>query len=88
MTTNRAAVLAIVKAMEDRNNNQPPQPGIFPDYSAPIVAVAEDGQREMRDAGAVRLTATCLRWTQPSPTPFDQAASVVHSARAAERLAL
>ena len=56
MTTNRAAVLAIVKAMEDRNNNQPPQPGIFPDYSAPIVAVAEDGHREMRDA----------RWGLPS----------------------
>ena len=56
MTTNRAAVLAIVKAMEDRNNNQPPQPGIFPDYPAPIVAVAEDGHREMRDA----------RWGLPS----------------------
>ena len=74
MTTNRSAVLAIVKAMEDRNNNQPPQPGIFPDYAAPIVAVAEDGRREMRDA----------RWGLPSSKKalFDAATKRANAQRA------
>ncbi|MBU1376143.1 MAG: SOS response-associated peptidase family protein [Alphaproteobacteria bacterium] len=52
----RAEVAAIARAMNDRNNNQPPMSGIFPDYAAPVVARAEDGSREMRD----------VRWGMPS----------------------
>ncbi len=55
MTKNRAAIVALVKAMEDRNNNQPPMPGIFPDYAAPVV-VQEEGARIVRD----------MRWGLPS----------------------
>jgi putative SOS response-associated peptidase YedK len=56
MTKGRAAVAALVRAMSDRNNNQPPQPGIYPDYEAPVVISTPDG-REMRN----------MRWGMPSP---------------------
>jgi putative SOS response-associated peptidase YedK len=51
----RAEVAAISKAI-DRNNNQPPMAGIFPDYAAPVVLHGADGEREIRD----------LRWGMPS----------------------
>jgi putative SOS response-associated peptidase YedK len=51
----RAEVAALLRAM-DRNNNQPPMPGVYPDYAAPVVVVGEDGQREMRD----------MRWGMPT----------------------
>ena len=51
----RAEVAAIARAM-DRNNNQPPMSGVYPDYSAPVVLHGADGQREIRD----------LRWGMPS----------------------
>lgn len=51
----RAEVAAITRAI-DRNNNQPPMSGIFPDYAAPVILNGADGQREMRD----------LRWGMPS----------------------
>ena len=51
----RAEVAAITRAI-DRNNNQPPMSGIFPDYAAPVVLNGEAGQREIRD----------LRWGMPS----------------------
>ena len=54
----RAEAATAAGAMRDRNNNQPPSPGIFPDYPAPVVLVGEDGQREMRD----------MRWGLPSPS--------------------
>lgn len=56
MTKSRTAVLEIARAMFDRNNNQPPMPGIYPDYEAPVVIVGEDGQRELRN----------MRWGMPS----------------------
>lgn len=56
MMKSRAAIAALVQAMSDRNNNQPPMPGIFPDYAAPVVINGEGGQREMRD----------MRWGLPS----------------------
>ena len=37
MMKSRAEVARIVRAMEDRNNNQPPLAGIYPDYSATVV---------------------------------------------------
>ena len=52
----RAEVAALARAMTDRNNNQPPMPGVFPDYAASIVIRDDTGTREMRDA----------RWGMPS----------------------
>lgn len=49
MMRGRAEVAAVARAMSDRNNNQPPMSGIFPDYTAPVVARTEEGSREMRD---------------------------------------
>lgn len=51
----RAEVAALARAM-DRNNNQPPMSGVFPDFAAPVVLHGEDGQRELRD----------LRWGMPT----------------------
>ncbi|HYG27395.1 MAG TPA: SOS response-associated peptidase family protein, partial [Caulobacteraceae bacterium] len=56
MMKTRAEAARIARAMTDRNNNQPPMPGIFPDYSAPVVVKTDDGAREMRD----------MRWGMPS----------------------
>lgn len=55
MTKHRAAIVALVNEMEDRNNNQPPQPAIFLDFAAPAV-VQEDGARIVRD----------MRWGLPT----------------------
>lgn len=57
MMRSRAEAATAAEAMRDRNNNQPPSPGIYPDYPAPVVLMGEDGQREMRD----------MRWGLPSP---------------------
>lgn len=57
-TTNRQAIIDFVKATRVAENvgNMPPQPGIFPDYAAPIVRNSE-GERELAMA----------RWGMPSP---------------------
>jgi putative SOS response-associated peptidase YedK len=52
----RAESAKLARVMKDRNNNQPPQPGVYPDYAAPIIIQDEVGVREMRDA----------RWGLPS----------------------
>lgn len=69
----RAEVAAITRAI-DRNNNQPPQPGIFPDYTAPVVLNGSDGQREIRD----------FRWGMPSSKKalFDAASKRADKLRA------
>ena len=46
----RAEAGLLGRAMHDRNNNQPPMPGVYPNYAAPIILKGADGQREMRDA--------------------------------------
>jgi putative SOS response-associated peptidase YedK len=56
MTSTRTAAAALAGAFTDRNNNQPPLPGVFPDYIAPVVLNGTDGAREMRD----------MRWGMPS----------------------
>lgn len=56
MMKSRAAVAALTRAMNDRNHNNPPMPGIFPDYAAPVVINEPEGGREMRD----------MRWGMPS----------------------
>jgi putative SOS response-associated peptidase YedK len=52
----RAEVAKLARAMSDRNNNQPPMPGVSPDYPAPVVVTTEDGSREMRN----------MRWGMPT----------------------
>jgi putative SOS response-associated peptidase YedK len=52
----RAEAAGLVRALKDRNNNQPSSPGIYPDYPAPVVVMGEDSQREMRD----------MRWGMPT----------------------
>ncbi len=46
----------MAEAFADRNNNQPPLSGVFPDYAAPLIAKTAQGVREMRD----------MRWGMPS----------------------
>jgi putative SOS response-associated peptidase YedK len=56
MTRNQDAIRAIAKAMRNGTGNLPPLPGIFPDYSAPIVRNGADGLREL----------VMARWGMPS----------------------
>ena len=65
MTRARSEAARLGRALSDRNNNQPPAPGVYPDYPAPVILKGEDGGREMRD----------LRWGMPSPKKalFDAA---------------
>jgi putative SOS response-associated peptidase YedK len=56
MTRARAEAARLARAMRDRGGNNPLQPGIYPDYTAPIVRVGEDGEREVAD----------VRWGLPS----------------------
>ena len=53
----RAELTRWADAAIDRNHNQPPMSGVYPDYSAPVIARARDGSRELRD----------MRWGMPSP---------------------
>ena len=55
-TKGRAGNWPFARAMADRTGNMPPLPGIFPDYSAPIVRNQTEG-REL----------TMARWGMPSP---------------------
>jgi putative SOS response-associated peptidase YedK len=55
MRKQRSEVVRAVGGMYDRSNNQPPMPGVWPDYAAPVVVNGPDG-REMRD----------MRWGMPS----------------------
>lgn len=56
LTKGQQAIRELSRAMIDRTGNLPPLPGIFPDYSAPIVRNGPDG-RELVTA----------RWGMPSP---------------------
>jgi putative SOS response-associated peptidase YedK len=56
ITKGQQAVRQLATAMHDRAGNLPPLPGIFPDYSAPIVRNQPEG-REL----------TMARWGMPSP---------------------
>jgi hypothetical protein len=47
LTKGQAAIIALTRAMRDTTGNLPPLPGIFPDYSAPIIRNALDGKREL-----------------------------------------
>ena len=54
-TKGQQAIREFTRAMKDSTGNLPPQPGIFPDYMAPIVRNTADG-RELAMA----------RWGMPS----------------------
>jgi putative SOS response-associated peptidase YedK len=57
ITIGQLAIRELARAMRDNAGNMPPLPGVFPDYSAPIVRNAPDGVREL----------TMARWGMPSP---------------------
>ena len=57
VTKGQAAIRELFDAMDDRTGNLPPMPGVFPDYSAPIVRATANGTREL----------TLARWGMPSP---------------------
>jgi putative SOS response-associated peptidase YedK len=56
ITKGQRAILEFTRAMRDTTDNLPPQPGVFPDFTAPIVRNAPDGVRELTKA----------RWGMPS----------------------
>jgi hypothetical protein len=58
MMRTRAEAASLVRAFEDGNNNQPPNPGVYPDYLAPVVVVCGDGQREVRDLHCQQIART------------------------------
>ncbi|MCX5516256.1 SOS response-associated peptidase [Kaistia algarum] len=57
MTSTQEAIRFFARAMRDTTGNLPPQPGIFPDYAAPVVRNTPDG-REL----------AMVRWGMPTPT--------------------
>lgn len=56
MTKGQVAIRELAKVWQDRTGNMPPLPGIFPDYSAPVVWNDEDGR-----------VLSMMRWGMPSP---------------------
>ena len=56
-TKGQEAIRSLARVLRDVTGNLPPMPGIFPDYPAPIVRNAPDGEREL----------TTARWGMPSP---------------------
>jgi putative SOS response-associated peptidase YedK len=56
VTKGQAAIIALTRALRDTTGNLPSMPGVFPDYSAPVVRNAPDGARELARA----------RWGMPS----------------------
>jgi putative SOS response-associated peptidase YedK len=59
ITTNQAAILGLFHVMNRYIGNLPPMPGVFPDYSAPVI----------RNLGAEREL-TMMRWGMPPPPKF------------------
>ncbi len=58
-TRNQQAIRDLFGGLNDRTGNLPPQPGIFPDYPAPIVVNEGQGQALIK-----------ARWGMPSPPAF------------------
>lgn len=55
-TSNVQAIIDLARATRNLAGNLPPQPGIFPDYAAPVVRTGADGAREI----------AMVRWGMPS----------------------
>ena len=47
VTKGQQPIRDLFAVKHDRAGNLPPLPGIFPDHAAPIVRVADDGEREL-----------------------------------------
>jgi putative SOS response-associated peptidase YedK len=62
LITSQAEIRATFGVVTDRAGNLPAMPGIFPDQRAPIVRVAEDGERIME----------MFRWGIPGPKQFGE----------------
>ena len=56
VTKGQAAIAELTEAMRDNAGNLPPQPSVFPDFTAPVVRMGEDGVREL----------VTMRWGMPS----------------------
>lgn len=67
MTRPQEAIRRLFEGLHDRAGNMPPLPGIYPDYSAPIVRNAEDG-REL----------VMARWGMPTPPQYLVGKKVDH----------
>jgi putative SOS response-associated peptidase YedK len=59
MTTNQEAIRRLFNVTVDNTGNMPAQPGVYPDYAAPIVRNGTGG-REL----------TMARWGMPTPPKF------------------
>lgn len=74
MTRARAEAARLGRAIRDLAGNDPPQPGIYPDYAAPVIVAAASGEREMRN----------MRWGMPGSKKviFDAATKRADKLRA------
>ena len=63
MTRTREEVRALTGSPRDLTANQPPLPGVYPDYAAPIVRV-EKGERIVANALGPALAAVCTEGSQ------------------------
>src|SRR4030088_2036577 len=59
ITTNQAAIAALFRVINRYVGNLPPMPGVFPDYSAPVVRDTNTGTE-----------LTTMRWGMPPPPKF------------------
>src|SRR5438045_8392897 len=57
VTKGEAAIIALTRALRDLTGNLPSMPGVFPDYSAPIVRNTPDGMRELAILGNAVIAA-------------------------------
>jgi hypothetical protein len=71
ITEGPQAIRDFARAMRESRGNLPPIPGVYPDYSAPIVRNAEDGQRELMMA----------RGGMPSPFAITRGKNVILGSR-------
>jgi putative SOS response-associated peptidase YedK len=80
VTKGQTAIIQASRAMRDTTGNLPPLPGIFPDYTAPIVRNAPDGLRELCMVGGAcpaeyadtnpRKTPTWFAFSEERPLAF------------------
>jgi putative SOS response-associated peptidase YedK len=63
LTKGQQAIRAFTRAMRDTTGNLPSLPAIFPDGLAPVVRIAEDGEREL----------VMMRWGFPPPPALAKA---------------
>ncbi|MET4476523.1 putative SOS response-associated peptidase YedK [Bradyrhizobium sp. F1.13.3] len=71
ITTNQAAISELFRVVNRYVGNLPPMPGVFPDYTAPIVRTGADG-RELATArwgvpssSKALMDAAMKRWMPP-----------------------